>query len=124
MSRRVWVIPVVVVSLAVVGVVGAGFISVPTLTYVFDPGFAGETEKAALTVEGVRCYRTADFLRTHIESVPGLVGMVAYAGRHRVVIEYSPQAIGIDGIIAAIERPVLTDHGRMRYFSVLSHQDK
>jgi hypothetical protein len=124
LARRVWVIPVVVVSLTVVGVVGAGYISVPTLTYMFDPGFAGETEKAALTVEGVRCYRTADFLREHIESVPGLVSMVTYAGRHRVIIEYSPQAIGIDDIVAAIESPVLTDHGRMRYFSVLSHQDK
>lgn len=124
MTKRVWVVPAVVVLLTVVGVVGAGFISVPTFSHVFDPGFAGETETAVLTVEGVRCYGTADFLREHIAGVPGLVSMVAYAGRHRVVIEYSPRAVAIDDIIAAIEEPVLTDNGRMRYFSVVSHENR
>lgn len=123
MTKRMWVIPVVIILLTIGGVVGAGFISVPTMTHVFDPDFAGETEKAVLTVEGVRCYGTADFLRKHIESVPGLVNMVAYAGRHRVVIEYSPKAVGMNEIIAAIERPVLTDDGEIRYFRVSFRED-
>ena len=124
MTRRVFIVPAVIVLLTVAGVVGAKYISVPTLTHVFNDDPAGSTATAVLTVDGVGCYGMADFLRQHIESVPGLVSMVAYGGKHRVVIEYSPQALDLEDIISAIEEPVLTDDGPMQYFQVVSHEIK
>ena len=124
MTGRVYIIPVVIAALAALGVIGAGYISVPTLTHQFDPDHDGETETAVLIVEGVRCYGMADFLREHIETLPGLVSMVAYGGKHRVVIEYSPQVVDVEAIIAAIEEPVATDDGKMQYFDVVSREDR
>jgi hypothetical protein len=123
MTRRAYIIPAVIAALAAAGLAGANYISVPTLTHVFEPDFEGETARAELIVEGVRCHGMADFLREHIESLPGLVSMVAYAGKHRVIIEYSPERISLDGIVAAINEPSDTDEGRVRYFEVVSRKD-
>jgi len=120
LKSRAYMIPAVLAILTVAGVLGASFISVPTLTYVYDEGFSGETQKVVLIVEGVRCRGTAVFLREHMESVPGLVSLVAYAGKHRVVIEYAPQAVKVDEIISAIEKPIVTDDGLMEFFRVTS----
>lgn len=124
MTARVWVVPAVIVILAVAGVVGANYISVPTLTHAFDTRVEGEVATTVLIIDGVRCRGTADFLREHIEHLPGLISMVAYAGKHRVVIKYSPEAIDVETIIAAIEKPIQTDNGLLRYFDVISRQDK
>jgi hypothetical protein len=118
------VVPAVVASLAVAGLLGASLISVPTLTHSFDPGFEGERATSVLTVDGVRCWGTADFLREHIEHVPGLVSMVAYAGKHRVVIVYSPGAVDVEEIISEIERPIETDDGNLMFFDVISSEAK
>jgi len=123
LTSRVWIIPLVVAALAAAGVVGANFISVPTLTHVFDAEFEGETARAELIVEGVKCYGKADFLREHIESVPGLVSMAAYGGKHRVIIEYSPRDVSLDEIIAAINVPSETDDGWVRYFEVVFRKE-
>jgi hypothetical protein len=123
LTGRVFIIPAVIAALTVAGVVGAGYINVPTLSHVFDPAFDGETATAELIVEGVRCYGTADYLREHIEHLPGLVSMVAYAGKHRVVVEYSEQAVSLDTIIAEIERPVQTEDGLIQYFDVVSRKN-
>ena len=119
MTRRAYIIPAVIAALAAAGVVGAGYISVPTLTHVFDAGFEGDTAKAELIVEGVRCYGMADFLREHIETLPGLVSMVAYAGKHRVIIEYAPALVSLEEIVAAIDEPSVTESGPVRYFEVV-----
>ena len=124
MTKRVFIVPAVIAALTVAGVLGAGFISVPTLTHAFDGDFSGEARRAVLTVEGVRCYGTADFLREHIEHVPGLVSMTAYAGRKRVVIEYSAGEVDLDEIIAAIEEPISVESERMEYFKVTSCRDE
>jgi hypothetical protein len=120
----VYLIPAVIVVLTVAGVVGANYINLPSLTHSFDPAYEGETATTVLIVEGVRCRGMADYLREHIEHVPGLVSMVAYAGKHRVVIEYAPEAVDVETIIAAIEEPVETDDGLMQYFDVTSRQDR
>lgn len=123
MTRRVYIIPAVLVALAAAGVVGASYMSVPTLTHVFDESFEGEAARAELIVEGVRCHGMADFLREHIESVPGLVSMVAYAGKRRVVIDYSARQVSLDDIVAAINAPSETADGWVRYFEVTSRRE-
>jgi hypothetical protein len=117
---RVWIIPLVIVALSFAGVMGAKKISLPTLTYIFDKDFKGQAGTANLTVDGVRCYGTANALREHIGNLPGLVSMVAYGGRHRVVLEYDPGKTNPDQIALAIESPVMTRQGPMAFFKVLS----
>lgn len=120
MTWKVWIIPVVIVALSFCGVLGAKKISLPTLTYIFDKNFSGAASTASLTVEGVRCRGTANALRQHIENLPGLVSMVAYGGRHRVVLQYDSSKTNPNQIALAIERPVMTRQGPMPFFKVLS----
>ena len=124
MTWKVWIIPAVIVALSFGGVLGAKKISLPTLTYIFDKSFEGEASTANLTVEGVRCYGTANAFRQHVESLPGLVSMVAYGGRHRVVLEYDPGKTNPNQIALAIERPVMTRQGPMAFFKVVSTEVK
>jgi hypothetical protein len=119
MTWKVWFIPVVIAALAFAGVIGSKKISLPTLTYVFDRNFKGESSTAGLTVEGVRCVGTADALRQHISGLPGLVGMVAYAGKHRVVVEYDPRRVTLGEITSTIDRPVMTRQGAIPFFRVV-----
>ena len=120
MTWKVWIIPVVIVALSIVGVLGAKKISLPTLTFIFDKEFKGQVATAKLTVDGVRCYGTADALREHIAGLPGLISMVAYGGRHRVVLEFDPSRLRPGEIAQAIERPVQTRQGPMAFFKVLA----
>ena len=123
-TARAYIIPAVIAALAVAGVVGANYINVPSLSHVFDADHRGETATTELVVEGVRCSGMADFLREHIETLPGLVSMVAYAGKHRVVIEYSPETVEVEEIVARIEAPVETEEGPVQYFEVTSRKDR
>ena len=120
MTWKVWIIPLVIVALSFAGVLGAKKISLPTLTFIFDKEFHGKTATAKLTVDGVRCYGTASALREHISTVPGLVSMVAYGGRHRVVLEYDPQRVTLDQITRSIESPIMTRQGPMEFFTVMA----
>jgi len=117
---KAWIIPVVIVALSFAGLLGAKQITLPTLTYMFDKEFRGETATAKLTVDGVRCYGTANALREHIASLPGLVSMVAYGGRHRVDLQYDPRRLMPEQITESIERPVSTPQGPMAFFKVVS----
>ncbi len=117
---KVWIIPIVIVALSFAAVIGAKKISLPTLTYMFDRNFKGDTSTAKLTVDGVQCYGTANALREHIAGLPGLISLVAYGGRHRVVLEYDPQRVTPQEIAQAIENPIMTRQGPMSFFKILS----
>jgi hypothetical protein len=120
LTKKVWIIPSIVALLAVSGVLGARLISVPTLTFTYDEAYEGRSERAILTVRGLKCYGTADYLRQHIASVPGLVAIVAYAGKHRVVVDYDATKTGVEEIIRAIEAPIATKAGPQSFYKVLS----
>ena len=124
MTRRVWLVPAVITILSISGLLGAGRISVPTLTFVYDDGFRGQTASAEFIVEGVRCYGTANLLRKQIETVPGIISMIAYGGRHRVTVEYDPARTGPQDILDSIERPLMTANGPMEWFKVISSRTK
>jgi hypothetical protein len=124
LTWKVWIIPAVIVALAFGGVVGAKKISLPTLTFIFDKDFKGHVATAKLTVDGVHCYGTASAFQQHIASLPGLVSMVAYGGRQRVVLEYDPAVTTPSEITAAIERPVMTRQGPVAFFKVLAAESR
>lgn len=124
MTRRVWLIPAVIVIFTVLGLVGARHLTIPTFVFVFDEGYTAETASVEFTVQGVHCYGTADLLREHISHVPGLVSLVAYGGRHRVDVDYDPTRTGPGAIRTAIEQPLMTRTGPARVFSVTAWKEK
>ena len=124
MTRRVWLVPAVITVLSISGLLGAGRISVPTLTFVYDDGFRGQTASVEFIVQGVRCYGTAKLLRKHIETVPGIISMIAYGGRHKITVEYDPARTSPKHILDSIERPIITSDGPMEWFRVKSSKTK
>ncbi|MFH1313290.1 MAG: heavy-metal-associated domain-containing protein [Candidatus Eisenbacteria bacterium] len=120
MTKRVWIIPVVIALLTISGVLGARVITVPTLAFTYDEVYTGAAERATFTVSGVHCYGTADYLREHIQSVPGLVSFVAYAGKRRVVVDYDRTRTSAEDIVRAIEAPAMTRTGPRSLYEVLS----
>jgi hypothetical protein len=120
LTPRVWIIPAVIAALAVSGVLAARAISIPTLAFTYDENFRGESARAIFTVNGVRCYGTADYLREHIASVPGLISMVAYGGKQRIVVDYAVGQTTPEAIVGAIEAPVMTKTGPRSFYKVLS----
>jgi hypothetical protein len=124
LTKKVWIIPAVIAVLSAAGMLGASKISLPTLTHIYDGNFKGDAATADLVVDGVKCYGTSDLLRRHIEQVPGLVSLVAYGGRHRVVLRYDPGKTGPRELAAAIEQPIMTKDGPQAYFKVTSAQTK
>ncbi len=99
---------------------GARVITIPTLAFTYDGVYTGESQRAIFTVSGVRCYGTANYLREHIQSVPGLVGFVAYAGKRRVVVDYDRTKTSAEDIVQAIEAPTMTKAGPKSFYEVLS----
>jgi hypothetical protein len=124
LTKRVWIIPAVIVLLTLSGVLGARMISIPTLTFTYDETAKGETAHATFVVQGIRCYGTANFLRKHIESVPGLVSIRVYAGKQRADIHYLPDRTSPEQIISSIENPVMTKIGPTRFYKVVSWKEK
>lgn len=120
MSWRLWLVPAVLAVMTIAGTKGARYLSVPTLTYIYSEIHKGKVARIDLTVEGVRCYGTANLLRQHIAAHPGLVSLVAYGSKHRVVIEFDPNLTDAERICKAIEAPVETRRGPIPFFRVIS----
>lgn len=120
MSWRLWLVPAVLGIMALAGTRGARHLSVPTLTYAYTEVHGAKTAKVDIVVDGVRCYGTANLLKQHIASHPGLVSLVAYGSRHRVVIEFDPTMTNAEAICKAIEAPVQTKRGPVPFFRVVS----
>ncbi|MGQ9603475.1 MAG: hypothetical protein ACUVUU_04630 [bacterium] len=118
MSWRLWIVPSVLALMAISGVRGAKHISVPTLTYTNDQVHVGKIAKVDLIVEGVRCYGTANLLRQHLATHPGIVSLVAYGSKQRIVIEFDPSLTDANAISEAIESPVVTKRGPIRFLRI------
>ena len=124
MTRKVWIIPAVIVVLTLAGILGARMVRIPTLTFRYDESVEGEVAHATFTVGGLRCYGTAESLREHIGSLPGLVNITVYAGRRQVDISYQPDKTSLEQIISAIENPIMTEAGPVMFFKVISSDDE
>jgi hypothetical protein len=123
LTRKVWIIPALVAVLTLSGILGARVIRIPTLTFRYDVNPEGEVAHVTLFVQGVRCYGTANFLREHIEPLPGLVNIVVYAGKKQVEVYYQSDQTNREQIISRIESPVMTKTGPMRFYKVVSWED-
>ena len=124
MTKKVWIIPAAIIVLSIGGIVGSRVVRIPTLTFRYNENVEGEVAQARLTVEGLRCYGTANSLRKHIGPLPGLVSITAYAGRRQVDIYYESGETSLEQIISAIEDPIMTNDGPVAFFKVVSSADK
>ncbi len=118
MGWKIWLVPAVIILMTIAGTQGARYLSLPTLTFTYIEDYEGRTATVDLIVRGVRCYGTANLLRHHIAKVPGVVSLVAYASKHRVVIEYDPILVSPHAIKRAIETPIVTRRGPIPIFKV------
>ena len=115
---KVWLVPAVIILMTIAGIQGSRYLSLPTLAFTYIEEHGGKTATVDLIVHGVRCYGTANLLRQHMAKLPGIVSLVAYASRHRVVIEYDPTLTSPDQIKRAIEAPIMTRRGPIPVFKV------
>jgi copper chaperone CopZ len=124
LTKKVWIIPAVIIVLSIGGIVGSRAVRIPTLTFRYNESVEREVAHARLTVQGLRCYGTANALREHIGSLPGLVSIAVYAGRRQVDIYYESDETSLEQIISAIEDPIITDAGPVMFFKVVSSADE
>ncbi|MFH1312641.1 MAG: heavy metal-associated domain-containing protein [Candidatus Eisenbacteria bacterium] len=124
MTRKVWIIPAVIIVLTFAGILGARAVRIPTLTFRYAESVEGKVAHTTFTVQGIHCYGTAESLREHIGSLAGLVSITVYAGRRQVDIWYQPDKTSPEQIISAIEDPIMTEAGPVMFFEVVSSDDE
>jgi hypothetical protein len=104
-----FVVPALVLLLALIGVGGAKLFAIPSLEIDFP---AAEEEGAPrgrsieMLVVGVKCVDTAQRAASALEELPGLYHFVAYASRNRVEVTFDPARLGVAQIHEALEGPV------------------
>lgn len=67
---------------------------------------------ATFTIEGMHCDGCATTIKTLVEKQPGVQMAAVSFSEGQVRILYDPQAIGEDGLVAAIEKPGFRVIGR------------
>jgi hypothetical protein len=104
-----WIVPALVVALALAGLGGAKLFAIPSLELEFqDTGLeaGSRTDTVELLVDGVRCVDTARRAASTLEDLPGVYRFVAYASRNRLEISYDPELLEIDQLVESLEGPV------------------
>lgn len=116
-----WIVPALVVALALAGLGGAKLFAVPSLEVSFQD-FGTVTSSRTRTVEflvdGVRCVDTARRAASTLEDIPGIHRFIAYASRNRVEIIYDPARVDIDQIRESLEGPVFDEESGEFLFHV------
>jgi hypothetical protein len=104
-----WIVPALVVALALAGLGGAELFAIPSLELDFEDVGVDDPSRAVtveLLVDGVRCVDTARRAASTLEDTPGIHRFTAYASRNRVEIVYDPARVDIDQIRESLEGPV------------------
>lgn len=107
MRAPAWLVPVLVVLFAALGVGGARVLMAPSVTRAYAAAAPdAATRTTTLVVKGVRCVDTAERAAKQLDGAPGVLRLVAYASRARLDVTYDPAATGVAEIVEAIEGPV------------------
>ena len=103
-----WVVPVLVVLAAVLGMGGARFLAAPSFTRDYAAGGA-RVETVRFVVRGLKCVDTARQVAGQFADVPGVLRYVAYASRHEAQVTYDAAVTDPQALRAAIEGPVVDE---------------
>jgi copper chaperone CopZ len=118
-----WVVPVLVVLAAALGIGGARFLAAPSFTRDYAAAGGSRVETVRFVVRGLKCVDTAKQVAGQFEEVPGVLRYVAYASRNEAQVTYDAAITGPRALRAAIEGPVVDEaSGQIRFhqFQVVS----
>jgi hypothetical protein len=123
MRVPLWMVPVLVMLAAVLGIGGARLFAAPSFTRDYAPAAGARVETVRLLVRGLQCVDTARQLAGQLAGQPGVLRCVAYASRQEAQVTYDAAVTGPQALRAAIEGPVVDEaSGQIRFhqFEVVS----
>ena len=104
-----WIVPLLVVLLALLGLGGSKLFAIPSVEIDF-PAAAEEAAPEGRIVEmlvgGVKCVDTARRAASALEDLPGIQRYVAFASRNRIEVTYDPERATVEQLREAIEGPI------------------
>jgi hypothetical protein len=109
MRASPWVVPVLVILAAVLGVGGARFLAAPSFTRDYAAARGGRVETVRFVVRGLKCVDTAEQVAGQFADVPGVLRYVAYASRNEAQVTYDAAVTDPQALRAAIEGPVVDE---------------
>jgi hypothetical protein len=116
-SMRVppWIVPLLVVLLALLGLGGSKLFAIPSVELDFA---AGQGRTVEMLVGGVKCVDTARRAASALEDLPGIYRYVAFASRNRIEVTYDPDRLGIEQLREALEGPIYDEGSGEFLFNV------
>jgi hypothetical protein len=116
MRVSLWVVPVLVILAAVLGIGGARFLAAPSFTRDYASAVGARVETVSFVVRGLKCVDTARQVAGQFADEPGVLRCVAYASRNEARVTYDAAVTGPQALRAAIEGPVVDEaSGQIRF---------
>jgi hypothetical protein len=107
-----FVVPALVVLLALLGLGGAKLFAIPSveidLPAAVENG-APPGRTVEMLVDGVKCVDTARRAASALEDLPGLYRYVAFASRNRIEVTYNPERVSVEQLREALEGPIFDE---------------
>jgi len=111
-----WVVPVLVVLAAVLGIGGARFLAAPSFTRDYPAAGDARIETVRFVIRGLKCVDTAKQVAGQFADEPGVLRCVAYASRNEAQVTYDAAVTSPQALRAAIEGPVVDEaSGQIRF---------
>lgn len=121
MKAPLWIVPVLIVLCAGLGLGGARLFAAPSVTRIFAVPPQGTVSRTVvLVINGVRCVDTAAGAARQLEDLPGALSFAAYASRGRVEVTYDAAVVDVPALIEAIEGPVYDEAAQEFRFGVFA----
>jgi hypothetical protein len=118
-----WIVPVLVILAALLGIGGARFLAAPSFTRDYAAAGGARVETVRIVVRGLVCVDTARQVAGQLADEPGVLRLVAYAARNEAQVTYDAAVTDPQALRVAIEGPVVDDaSGEIRFhqFEVVS----
>jgi len=111
-----WIVPVVVILAAVLGIGGARLFGAPSFTRDYAAAGGARVETVRFVVRGLKCVDTARQVAGQFADEPGVLRCVAYASRNEARVTYDAAVTDPQALRAAIEGPVVDEaSGQIRF---------
>jgi copper chaperone CopZ len=110
-----WIVPLLVLLLALLGLGGSKLFAIPSVEIDFA---AGQGRTVEMLVGGVKCVDTAQRAASALEDLPGIYRYVAFASRNRVEITYDPKRVAVEQLREALEGPIYNEDSGEFLFNV------
>ena len=111
-----WIVPVLVILAAALGIGGARYLAAPSFTRDYAAAGGARVATARFVVRGLVCVDTARQLAGQLADEPGVLRCVAYAARNEAQVTYDAAVTDPRALRAAIEGPVVDEaSGQIRF---------